>query len=170
MCWASQVVLVVKNSLAKAGDIGDVGSTLGLGRYHGGGHGNLLQYSCLENPIDRGAWQVTVHGITKSGTQLKQFSRHSCGAAELFDVFWLSFPFTGVYNSCVWYFSCWFLKLRNKFYYVGLAGLGLAGSRDLGFGFPWDGGIPRPHRVTWSRPINIHPVKAGERAEKPAGA
>ena len=77
MCWASQVVLVAKNSLAKAGDIGDVGSTLGLGRYHGGGHGNPLQYSCLENPIDRGAWQATVHGITKSGTQLKQFSRHS---------------------------------------------------------------------------------------------
>ena len=55
-----------------------------------------------------------------------------------------SFPFTGVYNSCVWYFSCWFLKLRNKFYYVGLLGLGLAGGRDLGFGFPWNGGIPRP--------------------------
>ena len=53
-----------------------------------------------------------------------------------FDYLISSFPFTSVYNSCVCYSSCWFLKLRNKFYYVGLLGLGLAGGRDLGFGFP----------------------------------
>ena len=43
---------------------------LGLGRSPGGGNGNLLQYSCLENPMDRGAWQTTVHGVAKSQTQL----------------------------------------------------------------------------------------------------
>ena len=51
---ASQVALVVKNPPAKAGDIRDVGSVPGLGRSPGGGHGNPLQYSCLENPKDRG--------------------------------------------------------------------------------------------------------------------
>ena len=65
---ASQVVLVVKNPPAKAGDVIDVGLIPGLGRSPGGGHGNPLQYSCLENPMDRGAWQATVHGVTKSRT------------------------------------------------------------------------------------------------------
>ena len=60
--WASQVVLVVKNPLANAGDIRDASFTPGLGRSPGEGHGNPLQYSCLENPMDRGAWQATVHG------------------------------------------------------------------------------------------------------------
>ena len=50
---ASQVALVVKNPPANAGDIGDPGSTPGWGRFPGGGHGNLLQYSCLTNPTDR---------------------------------------------------------------------------------------------------------------------
>ena len=49
---------------------GDLGSIPGLGRSSGGGHGHPLQYSCLENPMDRGAWRVTVHGVTKSQTQL----------------------------------------------------------------------------------------------------
>ena len=49
---------------------GDLGSILGLGRSTGGGHGNPLQYSCLENPMDRGAWWATVHGVTKSQTRL----------------------------------------------------------------------------------------------------
>ena len=56
---------MVKNLPANAGDIRDTGSILGLGRSSGGGHGNPLQYSCLENPKDRGAWQATVHGVTK---------------------------------------------------------------------------------------------------------
>ena len=63
-----QVVLVVKNLLANAGDIRDVGFILGLGRTPGGGHGNPLQYSCLENSIDRGAWQVMVLRHIKSRT------------------------------------------------------------------------------------------------------
>ena len=72
--WASQMALVVKNSLANAGDLRDKGSIPGLGRYPGGRHGNLLQYSCLENLMDRGAWWATVHGVTKSWIQLKQLS------------------------------------------------------------------------------------------------
>ena len=68
---ASQVVLVVKNPPANAGDGTDVGLIPGLGTSPGGGHGNPLQYSCLENPMDRGAWGATVHGVTKSWTQLK---------------------------------------------------------------------------------------------------
>ena len=59
--WASQVALVVKNPPANAGDKREAGSIPGLGRSPGGGHGNPLQYSCLENPIDRGAWWAIVH-------------------------------------------------------------------------------------------------------------
>ena len=54
--WASQVAQWIKNLPANAGDTGDLGSTPGLGRSPGGGRGNPLQYSCLENPMDRGAW------------------------------------------------------------------------------------------------------------------
>ena len=61
----SQVALVVKNPPANAGDIGDPGSIPGLGRSPGGGHSSPLQYSCLENPMDRGAWQAPVHGVDK---------------------------------------------------------------------------------------------------------
>ena len=63
---ASQVALVVKNLPANAGDIRDTGLVPGLGRSPGGEHGNPLQYSCLENPMDRGAWWATVHRVAKS--------------------------------------------------------------------------------------------------------
>ena len=63
-----QVALVVKNPPANAGDRRDAGSVPGSGRSPGGGHGNPLQYSCLENPMDRGAWWATVYSITKSRT------------------------------------------------------------------------------------------------------
>ena len=63
---ASQVVLVVKNLLAEAGDKKDPGSILGLGSSPGEGHDNLLQYSCVENTMDRDAWQATVHGVSES--------------------------------------------------------------------------------------------------------
>ena len=62
---ASRVVLVVKNPPANAGDARDEGSIPGLGRSPGGGHGSPLQYSCLNNSMDRGAWQTIVHGATK---------------------------------------------------------------------------------------------------------
>ena len=60
---ASQLVLAVKNPAANAGDVRNAGSIPGSGRSPGGGHGNPLQYSCLENPVDRGAWRATVHGV-----------------------------------------------------------------------------------------------------------
>ena len=59
---------MVKNPPANAGDIRHMGSIPGLGRSPGEGNGNPLQYSCLENAMDREAWQVTVHGVTKSQT------------------------------------------------------------------------------------------------------
>ena len=70
--WASLVSLMVKNTPANAGHLRDMHLTPGLERSPGGGHGNPLQYSCLENPMDRGAWRATVHRIAKSQTQLKQ--------------------------------------------------------------------------------------------------
>ena len=57
------MVLVVKNLPANAGDTRDIGLIPGLGRSAGGGHGNLLRYFFLENPMDRGAWYVIVHGV-----------------------------------------------------------------------------------------------------------
>ena len=65
---ASQMVLVVKNLPANAGDIRDVSSIPGLGRSPGGEQSNPLQYSCLENPMDIGASWATVHGVAKSHT------------------------------------------------------------------------------------------------------
>ena len=62
------MVLVVKNPPVNAGDIRDVGSILGWGRSLGGGHGNPLQDSCLENPMDRGAWWSAVHRVAKNQT------------------------------------------------------------------------------------------------------
>ena len=73
---AFQVARVVKNPPANAGDVRDKGLIPGLGRCPGEGHDNPLQYSCLENSMDRGALQATVHGVVKSGTcQLKAESR-----------------------------------------------------------------------------------------------
>ena len=62
------MVRVVKNPPASAGDLRDSGSISVSGRSRGGGRGNPLQYSCLENPVDIGAWQATVHRVTKSQT------------------------------------------------------------------------------------------------------
>ena len=71
---ASQAALVVKNPPANAGGIRDVVSIPGLGRSPGGGHGKPLQYSCLENPTDRGAWKAIVHRVAQSWTWLKRHS------------------------------------------------------------------------------------------------
>ena len=59
---------MVKNPLANAGDARDTGSIPGSGRSPGEGNGNPLQYSCLESPMDRGAWQATVHGVAELDT------------------------------------------------------------------------------------------------------
>ena len=80
-----------KESACSAGDAGDMGSIPGLGRYPGGGNGNRIQYSCLENPMDRD-WRVTVHMVRKSQTQLKQ----------------LSMPFWAIQSECerAWHVVC----------------------------------------------------------------
>ena len=62
---------MVKNPPANAGDSRDMGAISESGRSAGGGHGNPLQYSCLGNPMDRGAWGTTVHRVTKGWTELK---------------------------------------------------------------------------------------------------
>ena len=74
--WASQAALVVKNPSASAGDIRDTGSI--SGRVPGEGHGNQLQYSCLENHRDRGAWGAAVYGVSQSQTQLKRLTSSRC--------------------------------------------------------------------------------------------
>ena len=71
------MVLVVKNPPANAGDIREANSVPGLGRSPGGRHGNPLQYSCLENLMDRGAWRAIVQGVAKRWTQMKQLSTHA---------------------------------------------------------------------------------------------
>ena len=65
---------LARHLLASAQDIRDAGSVPGLGRSPGKGHGNPLQYSCVENPMDRGAWWAIVHWVTNSRTQLKRLS------------------------------------------------------------------------------------------------
>ena len=74
MHGASQVALVVKSPPASAGDIRDRVSIARLGKSPGEGNGNPLQYSCLEHPMDGGAWQATVHGVSKSWTGLNDFT------------------------------------------------------------------------------------------------
>ena len=74
---ASQVALVVKNLPADAGGARDAGSIPGSRRAHGGGNGNPLQYSCLGNPTDRGAWWAAVHGVAKSQTRLSTQHTHT---------------------------------------------------------------------------------------------
>ena len=74
---ASQVTQWGKNLPANAGDAGDMGSSPGSGRSPGGGHGNPLQYSCLENPRQRGAWRAMLHRVAECQTGLKGLSTHS---------------------------------------------------------------------------------------------
>ena len=66
-----------KESICNAGATEDTGLILGSGRFPGGEHGNPLQYSCLEYPMDRGTWQATVHGVAKSWTRLNRLSMHA---------------------------------------------------------------------------------------------
>ena len=65
---------VVQDPPANAGDTGDVGLIPGLGRYPEGGNGKQLQYSCLENPMDRGDWGATAQGVAQSQTRLQRLS------------------------------------------------------------------------------------------------
>ena len=75
---SSSRVLVVKNPSANAWEVKDMGLIPGWGRSSRGGHGNPLQYSCLEDPMDRGAWRATVHRITQSRTWLSNLACTEC--------------------------------------------------------------------------------------------
>ena len=81
---------IVKNLPANAGDARDTGSVTGVGRSPEVGNGNLLQYSCLENFMDRGAWRATIHGVTKSQTGLSTphtYSQKVRGSLWIFSSF-----------------------------------------------------------------------------------
>ena len=80
---ASQVVLVVKNLPANAGDIRDTRSIPGLGRSPEGGHGNPLQYSCLWNPTDRGAWWASVHMVPESRLLKELVAKYLLSSPEM---------------------------------------------------------------------------------------
>ena len=77
------MALVIKNPLVKEGDVRYTGSIPELGRSSREGNGNPLQYSCLENPLNRGAWRAIVHGVAKSQTQVKGHSTHAHGQESL---------------------------------------------------------------------------------------
>ena len=78
------VVLVAKSLPVNAGDIRDAGLIPGSGRSPGGGPGNTLRYSCLENRMDRGAWRDTVPRVAKSWTWLKQLITQACTGLHTF--------------------------------------------------------------------------------------
>ena len=97
---------VVKNPAANTGAVRDTGSTPGSGRSPGGGHSNLLQSSCLENPMDGRAWWATVHGVPERQMRLKGFSTHACILVNTFVrlnccCMWVSF-----YKVCICLFGC----------------------------------------------------------------
>jgi len=99
---ASQVALVVKNLPANARDIRDTGSIPGLGRSPGEGNGYLLQYSCLENPMDRGAWWAMVHRVAKSWTWLSDLAAAAADVDHLIKfTFKVDLKFTWRYSGVV---------------------------------------------------------------------
>ena len=100
---ASHLALVVKNPPGNAGDLRDMVWISGLGRSPGGRHNNPLQYSCLENPMDRGAWWVIIHRVTKSRTLQQQLNAaFSILKALSFQVFEVCFCFLHHTSSKTW--------------------------------------------------------------------
>ena len=96
------MALAVKNLPANAGDTRDMGLIPGLGWSVEGGHGNPLQYFGLKNPMDREAWQVTVHGVTESGTQLR----------------WLSMYTYILIHKSLCYVNTYFMSYMSNIYYM----------------------------------------------------
>jgi len=99
LAWASQVAHVKYRS-ANTEDMRDAGSVPGSGRSSGGGNDNPLQYSWLENPMDRGAWRATVHEVAKSWTPLEQLSMHAALLMNTGDSLFLVQPLS--YILCPW--------------------------------------------------------------------
>ena len=89
------MALVVKNLPANEGDMRDRSSIPESGRSSGGGHGNPLQYSCLENPMDRGAWRATVHAVAKTMYATEHAHIHISYIAEILVAYILEFIFSG---------------------------------------------------------------------------
>ena len=96
--WVSQVALVVKDLPANTGDVSLIPR---LGSSPREEHGNSLQYYCLENPMDRGAWQATVHRVTQSRTRLKRLSMHA-----FMHVYVYFYAFTHVYMHIYSHIYC----------------------------------------------------------------
>ena len=94
------MAIVVKNPPAISGDIRDMSSIPGLGRYPGEGHGSPLRYSRLENPVDRGVWRATIHRVAKSWTWLKWLSMCLLTFIEFLKQAPLSCIVTSVQFSC----------------------------------------------------------------------
>ena len=121
------MVLVVKNLPANAGDIRDSGLIPGSGKSPGEGHGNPLQYSCLENPMDRGASWATIHRVAKSWTRLKCLSTHTCKALPIYKtrIRWiLNFsilPLTISLSLSIYLLITWFMfSFYKGFYWLDL--------------------------------------------------
>ena len=95
LCLSCLSSITSRDLPASAGTSGDVGSVPGLGRSPGGGHGNPLQCSCLENPMDRGAWWATVHGVTKELDMTQQVNKKKSLEKQHFWLVQLSAPISG---------------------------------------------------------------------------
>ena len=102
---ASQVALVVKNPPTNSGDTRNVGLIPGWGRSPGGWHGNPLQYSCLENPMDREAWWAAVHKVAKSQTRLSDWALALASCPARFMPELITCSHSALHDGC--YFTDW---------------------------------------------------------------
>ena len=102
-----------KEPAANEGHVRDSGLIPGLGRSSGGGHGNPLQYSCLENPMDRGAWRATVHRVAKSLTWLKWLSTH---AQSYFETEIISVSLETLQRGYQWNLRYLWDNIKNSFF------------------------------------------------------
>ena len=132
---------------------GDLGSILGLRRFLEEGNGNPFQHSCLENPMGRGAWQATVHGVEKSRTRLSDFHFHTVESfrvvneAEVDFLFIFLIPLLFLISNGCWQFDLWFLPFLNpactsgtsQFTYFWSLGWKLNRYRWVLFGEWWKG-------------------------------
>ena len=123
------MVLVVKNLPANAEDARDACSIPELERSTGEGHGNPLQYSCLKNPMDRGAWQAVIHRVAESQTQLKWLSTHACQYLKT-RMRRISFPF-GIVNDSQVHFKG---DSSHRVFMGRIIGLGWCPSSESGIG------------------------------------